>query len=64
MTDIPITTYLNSITNKATRMAGGDPEGAGDAVPLNNKREGVAPGTVGSHAPCLTCCDVISSSNR
>jgi len=31
--------------------AGGDPEGAGDAVPLNHKREGVAPGTVGSHAP-------------
>jgi hypothetical protein len=30
--------------------AGGDPEGAGDAVPPNNKREGVAPGTVGSHA--------------
>ena len=26
-------------------QAGGDPEGAGDAVPPNNKREGVAPGT-------------------
>ena len=29
--------------------AGGDPEGAGDAVPPNNTREGVVPGTVGSH---------------
>jgi len=35
--------------------AGGDPEGAGDAVPPNNKREGVAPGTVGSHAGRGAC---------
>jgi len=39
-----------------TPKAGGDPEGAGDAVPPNNKREGAVPGTarfphtVGSHA--------------
>ena len=35
---------------EAPPKAGGDPEGAGDAVPPNNKREGVAPGT--ARFPC------------
>jgi len=39
---------------RAAPQAGGSPEGVGDAVPPNHKREGVAPGTVGSHAPCPT----------
>ena len=49
MTDISTTNKSNQEGAKRP-IAGGDPEGAGDAVPPNNKREGVAPGTYGSHA--------------